>query len=66
MYQFIGEISDTKVGGLESILNYMNENFFSKGDPAVNEHHYHIIENNTMNKQITFTMSVKAKHLILR
>ena len=20
----------------------MNENFFSKGDPAINEHHYHI------------------------
>ena len=23
MYQFVGEISDTKVGGLESLLNYM-------------------------------------------
>ena len=42
MYQFIGEINDTKVGGLESLLNYMNENFFSKDEPAVNEHHYHI------------------------
>ena len=42
IYQFIGEISDTKVGGLESLLNYMNENFFSKDDPAINEHHYHI------------------------
>ena len=28
MYQFIGEINDTKVGGLESLLNYMNEIFF--------------------------------------
>ena len=42
MYQFIGEINDKKVGGLESLLNYMNENFFSKDEPAVNEHHYHI------------------------
>ena len=41
MYKFIGAINDTKVG-LESLLNYMNENFFSKDDPAINEHHYHI------------------------
>ena len=41
MYQFIGDINDTKVGGLESLLNYMNENSFSKDNPAVNEHHYH-------------------------
>ena len=32
----------TRAGGLESLLNYMNENFFSKDEPAVNEHHYHI------------------------
>ena len=38
MYQFIGNINDTKVGGLETLLNYMDENFFSKVDPAVNEH----------------------------
>ena len=25
MYRFVGDISDTKVGGLESLLNYMNE-----------------------------------------
>ena len=42
MYQFIGDINDTKVGGLVSLLKYMNENFFSKSDPAVNEHRYHI------------------------
>merc|ERR1711906_98948 len=42
MYQFIGDINDTKVGGLESLLNYMNDNFFTKDDPAINEHHYHI------------------------
>ena len=42
MYQFIGDINDTKVGGLESLLNYMNDNSFSKDDPAINEHHYHI------------------------
>ena len=42
MYQFIGDINDTKVAGLESLLNYMNENLFSKDEPAVNEHHCHI------------------------
>ena len=42
MYQFIGDINDTKVAGLESLLNYMNENLFSKDGPAVNEHRYHI------------------------
>ena len=42
MYQFTGDINDEKVAGLESLLNYMNENFFSKDEPAINEHHYHI------------------------
>ena len=42
MYNFIGDINDTKAGGLESLLNYMNENFFSKDEPATNEHHYRI------------------------
>ena len=42
MYQFIGDINDTKVGGLESLLFYMNENLFSKDGPAISEHHYHI------------------------
>ena len=42
MYQFIGHINDTTVAGLESLLNYMNENFFSKDEPAVNEHQYHV------------------------
>ena len=55
MYQFIGDINDTKVGGLESLLNYMKENFSSKDDTAINEHHYHITKNNITKKQITFT-----------
>ena len=42
MYQLIGIINDEKAGGLRSLLNYMNENLFSKDDPAINEHHYHI------------------------
>ena len=42
MYQLTGIIDDTKVAGLESLLNYINENSFSKDAPAVNEHHYHI------------------------
>ena len=27
MYQFLGDINDAKVAGLESILNYINDNF---------------------------------------
>ena len=42
MYQLIGGISDPKVAGLEPLLNYMSENFFTKDGPASNEHHYHI------------------------
>ena len=34
--------NDEKVAGLESLLNYLNENFVAKDDPAINEHHYHI------------------------
>ena len=56
MYQFIGSINDTKIPGLESILNYMNENFYSKDEPAINERRYHIIKSNTMKKYIIFTI----------
>ena len=40
MYQLIGIINDEKVPGLESRLHFMNESFFNKDEPAVNEHHY--------------------------
>ena len=43
MYQFIGDINGAKVAGLESILNCINGNFFSKADPAVNVNCYNII-----------------------
>ena len=42
MYQFIGDINDTKVGGSESLLNYMSENLSNKDEPTINEHHYRI------------------------
>ena len=42
MYQFIGPINDEKLPGLESLLNYTTENFFTKAGPALSEHHYHI------------------------
>ena len=44
MYQVLGDINDTKVAGLEPILNYISDNFFSKADPAVNEHYYNTIK----------------------
>ena len=55
MYQLIGDINGTKVGGLESLLIHMTENFFAKDDPAINGHHCHISKNNTMNIYIIFT-----------
>ena len=44
MYQLIVEVGDTKVGGLESLLNHINDNIFTKDDPAINGHRYHIIK----------------------
>ena len=67
MYQLIGDINDTKVGGAESLLNYMNGNFFTKGDPAVNEHRYHITKkqyneetNNIYNIDKSKTFNIKS------
>ena len=34
--------NDTKVGGLESLLKYMNENFYTKDNPLINQHNDHI------------------------
>ena len=53
MYQFLGYINDTNVAGLESILNYINDNIFSKADPAVNEHCY-----NTTDKHYIMTIYI--------
>ena len=60
MYQLIGDINNTKVGGLESLLNYMNENFFCKNDPAINEHHYRITKNQ-YNEEIHNTYNVDER-----
>ena len=60
----------TKVGGLESLLNYVNENFFSKDDPAINEHHYHITKkqyneatHNIYNIDQSKTFNIKSNRL---
>ena len=55
MYQCIGDINGTEAGGLESLLNCMDENFFAEDDPAINEHHYHITKKTITKEQITFT-----------
>jgi hypothetical protein len=60
----MGDINDTKVGGLESLLNYMNENFFSKEEPAVNEHHYHITKKQ-YNEETNNIYNID-KHITLR
>jgi len=66
MYQFIGDINDEKVAGLEPLLNYLNENLFTKDDPAINEHHYHITKkqydeetNNIYNIDKSKTFNIK-------
>ena len=66
MYQFIGDINDEKAAGLESLLNYMNENFFAKDDPAINEHHYHITKKQYNEETNNIYNILKAKHLTLR
>ena len=66
VYQLIGIINDEKAGGLESLLIYTNESFFSKDDPAINEHHYHTTKNNTTKRPITYTIQIKPKHIILK
>ena len=66
MYQFIGDINDTKVAGLESLLNYMNENFFSKDEPSVNENYYNITKNNIMKIYRIFIIPIKVSLITLR
>ena len=44
MCQFIGEVNDTKVCGLEPLLNHMNQNYYTKDNQLINQHHSHIIE----------------------
>ena len=71
MYQFIEDINDERVPGLESISNYLNENFFNKTDPAVNGHSYYITkafntqynEEHSYNKQQYITNNVN-NHVI--
>ena len=45
MYQFVGDINDKQVSGLEPILNYVNGNLYTKGDYAINQHRYNFIIN---------------------
>ena len=62
MYQPIGITDDENVGGLEPLLNYMNENCSSKDDPAINEHHCNITKDNTTKRHITHRIYIKPKH----
>ena len=71
MCQFIGDINDTKVANLGSLLNYMSESFFTKDGPAINEHHYHIIKkqydeetNNIYNIDKSKTFNIKSNRFL--
>ena len=56
MCQFIGDINDTKVGGLASLLNCMTENFFSlKMVQLLTNIIITLLHNNTMKRYIIFT-----------
>ena len=61
MYQLIGDVNGTKVAGSESLLNYMNENLFSKDAPAVNEHRYHITKNRYIDEAYNIYNADKSK-----
>ena len=58
MYQLIGIINDEKVGCLESLLNYVNEELFSKDDPAINNTAITLRINNTTKRPITYTIQI--------
>ena len=68
VYEFVNDINDNKVIGLESISNYINDIFFAKHKGAVNQHNY-----NTT-KKIIFNISqhtiqtkwINLKHRMLR
>ena len=70
MYHFIGDIKDTKIGGLESLLHYMTENFVTKDDPVINEHHCHTTKqyneetNNIYNIDKSTTFSTKTHRFL--
>ena len=54
--EFTGDINDTRVPGLESILDYINTNFYDKTDPAINYNYYTIhkhLYNNDYTQNIT-------------
>ena len=59
MYQFFGDIND-KSGWVRIDIKLYERNFFSKNEPAVNEHCYHITKNNIMKIYIIFMVSVKV------
>ena len=44
----------------------MNENFFTKDDPAINEHHCHITKNNIMKIYRIYIISIKVSLIELR
>ena len=71
LYQFIGDITGTKVGGLESLLNYMNETFYTKDNPLIKQHSYHITKkqyneeaNNIYNINKTKAVNIKSNRFL--
>ena len=63
MCQFIGDINDTKVGGLESLLNYMKTSSVRMSQLLMNIITA-LLKRNKMKKQIIFTMSIEVNLII--
>ena len=38
--EFVGEISNTRVPGLQAILDYLQQNYYDKLDPAINYNYF--------------------------
>ena len=61
MYQFVGDINDKQVSGLEPILNYVNGNLYTKGDYAINQHRYNILKKNYFQDFATYSSNKIGK-----
>ena len=56
MYQLIGTSNGEKVPGLESILNYMNENLLAKMNQPSTNTIITLLKTDTTKKHITYTI----------
>jgi len=54
--EFIGDINNDRVPGLEALLDYLNANYYDRNDPAINNNYYTIhkhLYNNDYTQYVT-------------